>query len=69
MSAYAERQRGEMLAYLDHLDAIVKLAGANFPRNTDLKIETTGTSPYVSMSIPSWAVSMLLRSARVEIEA
>lgn len=53
---------------LDQLDAVLKLARANFPRTNRVTVRTDGSDPHASMSIPSYVLAAILSAARETIK-
>ncbi|MER9357461.1 hypothetical protein NKI61_29960 [Mesorhizobium sp. M0514] len=47
---------------LDNIEAVIRLARANFPRTNDVTIETAGSSPKASLTV-SWTVLAFLVDA------
>jgi len=68
-NAYQEARRGDIKKHLDVLEGVERLASANFPRTSDLRIETVGCDPKASASIPAWLLAELIKMARDHLEA
>lgn len=49
---------------LDEIEAVIKLAGANFPGSTDVRIETAGGRASASMFVPCYFMSFMVNAAR-----
>ena len=67
-SKLTEAQRRDYPEYLDNMEAVVKLAAANFPRNIDVRIETAGSSPQASITLPWSVLSFLIDAGRTALE-
>jgi len=67
--AYLEARRRTIKKHLDVLEGVERLASANFPRSSDLRIETVGCDPKASVSIPAWLLADLIKMARDNLEA
>lgn len=57
----------DMARLIELLDGAQKLASANFPRTTDLRIETLGSNPSVSMVVPAWFLAKLCEAGRAAL--
>lgn len=52
---------------MNQLEAVVKLASANFPRTTSISIKTDGSNPHASMSLSAGAINFLIISGRAAL--
>jgi len=68
-TAYQQARRRDIKKHLDVLEGVERLASANFPRSSDLRIETVGCDPKASASIPAWLLAELIKMARDHLEA
>jgi len=59
-----EYQKRDYQEVLDTLEAVVRLARANFPRDNGIKIETHGSSPSASISIYPAILQFLIDAGR-----
>lgn len=59
-----DHQASEFRELLDRLDAVARLASANFPRNSDVRVETCGPGPSAKMVIKSYDLARLIDAGR-----
>lgn len=64
MAEMNERLRNDALEALDRLEALMKLAKANFPRTSEISIETGGYDPKASMSMPWYLLKTITDAGR-----
>jgi len=69
MSEPSEASRDEFAKELDVLDALRKMAHANFPRTTKINLETQGSSPKASHQISAYLLDYMIESARQRLGA
>ena len=66
---FSEAQKRDYPEAMDNIEAVLKLARANFPRTTEITIETNGCSPKASLSI-SWTVlAFLIEAGRTALSS
>lgn len=63
-----EHQAKDYPEKLQHLEAVARLANANFPRETGLRIETAGSQPKASITLPWYFVQFLINSGRAALQ-
>jgi hypothetical protein len=69
MARLTEAQRRDYPSHLDNIEAVLQLASANFPRTTEVRIETVGSTPQASMTV-SWTIlAFLIDAGRSALES
>ena len=58
----------ELLKSIAALEAVVGIAGHNFPSNTEVEVRASGKSS-ASIHVPSYQLSAILRAARETLTA
>ena len=64
MSDLAKQQMREVI---EKIDAVLALAKANFPRSTDVKIETSGSLQSACITVPWYALKNIVDASRAAL--